>query len=582
MMVSVVNKHSAYWHQIIKDLSPYPGRWAQAWRTGLICAIVTLISMKYQIPAAVLSCYVVLFVMKSDAAESMVMGGGLIVLVSLVVFLLIFLIQLTIESPPAWLAVIIVVSFIFLFLGAASALGDIGGIIALVLAFVMTLVPYAPIGEVATRVVLYAWLVILSPMAILIIANLLVGRRPKTVLTDEIVDRFELAAHYLLQQASKQEVYDNLALGLSAQTKRLQWLSLFHLAPKDTRTWLESSVVQSYRVLAMFITFTPQAVTATHNELAEACLATAARIRKGLAPEPFTFTATYPEGSPEAEIKATLVALADLQNPSKLHPEKTAFFLPDAFTNPIYQLIAIKTTGAAVFCYFIYTSLDWAGVHTAMITCYVAAINTTGETVNKLILRITGCLVGVILATILLAVFMPHMSSVGWLMLAVFLVCSLAAWVFVGPERVAYAGAQIAFAFLLISLQGFGPDVDLTDAHDRIIGILIGNTVMFFVFTYIWPLSVMVLVKKHIVSITEKLQSLPQLNQKDAIAAMQCAADVSQEFADMDYKFSLAKLEGGQIKHSPQELSSTHDTIEQLRKSFYSIGIVNTTPMPQT
>ncbi len=32
-----------------------------------------------------------------------------------------------------------------------------------------------------------------------------------------------------------------------------------------------------------------------------------------------------------------------------------------------------------------------------MITCYVAALGTTGETVHKLVLRIIGCLIGALM-----------------------------------------------------------------------------------------------------------------------------------------------------------------------------------------
>lgn len=84
----------------------------------------------------------------------------------------------------------------------------------------------------------------------------------------------------------------------------------------------------------------------------------------------------------------------------------------------------------------------------------------------------------------------PHMSSVGSLMLLVFAGSFVAAWVAVGSERVAYAGVQIALAFLMTVLQGFGPSIDMSVALDRVIGILLGNVVLYVVFTQLWPVSV--------------------------------------------------------------------------------------------
>lgn len=55
------------------------------------------------------------------------------------------------EAAPLRMAALIVSSFLFLYLGSASKLGPVGSIIALVIAYVMTLLSNIPMGEVATR-----------------------------------------------------------------------------------------------------------------------------------------------------------------------------------------------------------------------------------------------------------------------------------------------------------------------------------------------------------------------------------------------------------------------------------------------
>ncbi|MDI9701200.1 FUSC family protein, partial [Burkholderia cenocepacia] len=75
-------------------------------------------------------------------------------------------------------------------------------------------------------------------------------------------------------------------------------------------------------------------------------------------------------------------------------PPRGGFFLPDARTNPDHIRYALKTTVAAMFCYLLYSQLDWSGIHTCFITCYMVSLGSTAETVEKLTLRIAGCIVG--------------------------------------------------------------------------------------------------------------------------------------------------------------------------------------------
>ena len=63
----------------------------------------------------------------------------------------------------------------------------------------------------------------------------------------------------------------------------------------------------------------------------------------------------------------------------------------------------------------------------------------------------------------------------------------LGGWIAMGSERTAYEGIQIAFAFYLAVLQGFGPSTDVTEVRDRLIGIVFGVVVMSLVFAYVWP-----------------------------------------------------------------------------------------------
>src|SRR5690606_27772009 len=253
--------------------------------------------------------------------------------------------------------------------------------------------------------------------------------------------------------------------------------------------------------------------------------------------------------------------LAQGRDPGKQAPVSDPFIEKDALSNPIHLHFALKTTLAAVTCYFIYSAADWQGIHTAMITCYVAALGTTGDTVHKLVLRITGCLIGAFFGLISILYLIPHMESVGSLAFMIFFFVSIAAWVSTGNERISYGGVQIALAFLLTTLQGFGPGTSLSAASDRIIGILLGNCVIFIIFTTIWPVSVTYAIRTRLESALGKLQQLAQLDFSQRNASTNLMASVENDLGVVHNSLRMASYE-------PRSLRPHNET----RKTFDALA----------
>ena len=83
-----------------------------------------------------------------------------------------------------------------------------------------------------------------------------------------------------------------------------------------------------------------------------------------------------------------LLFLPDAPGPPAHRPKPKSFFVPDAFTNPAHVHFALKVTFAAMFCYIFYMAIDWSGIHTALITCTFIALESTGATLHKGVLRI--------------------------------------------------------------------------------------------------------------------------------------------------------------------------------------------------
>jgi uncharacterized membrane protein YccC len=182
-----------------------------------------------------------------------------------------------------------------------------------------------------------------------------------------------------------------------------------------------------------------------------------------------------------------LLFLPDTPGPRAHLPKPKSFFVSDAFTNPAHVHFALKVTFAAMFCYIFYMAIDWSGIHTALITCTFIALESTGATLHKGVLRIGGCIIGGTLALFIIVFLMPHMVTIASLVVVVACASAIAGWVATGTERISYGGLQIAFAFFYSVFQGYAPDTDLDNVRDRVVGILFGLIVTGLVFRYIWP-----------------------------------------------------------------------------------------------
>ncbi|WP_253249442.1 FUSC family protein [Serratia fonticola] len=537
--------------QVKRDLAYFPGRLAMAWRVGALCALMTLVAMLYGIPESAISCYLILFVMKPDAAESMAMAIAVTLLVSIVVGLILLILPYTLESAPLRMAVLVLSSFAFLWLGSASKLGPVGSIIALVIAFIMSLLGDAPNGELAVRAVLYAWLMAASPMLLLVAFNLFIGRPPWKLLRASLAERLAVAGEALRDPdaPSLYKVEELLREGQSEHQQRAMLVRIFHLRPAAEAAWLTAAVNSSYRLLLAISALNKTEPALTRPNLANWCSSAAEAIAAGRGIEPPAFN----QSGKNDEVTHALVQLATPDNAVDTSAPKASFLAADAFTNPVHQQFALKTTAASVICYLVYTALDWQDIHTAMITCYVAALGTAGETVHKLTLRIVGCLIGALMGVLSLIFIVPSLSDIGQLMALVFGALLLSAWVSSGNERIAYAGIQIGLAFLLTVLHGFSPSTDLGVALDRVLGILLGNLVVYLIFTYVWPVAIADFVRTRIRSLVTGLSNLAALSPTERPAAIRQAAEVEEELTTAREALRLVPFEPRSLRPSPEE-----------------------------
>jgi multidrug resistance protein MdtO len=171
-------------------------------------------------------------------------------------------------------------------------------------------------------------------------------------------------------------------------------------------------------------------------------------------------------------------------------PNASHIFIPDAFSNPEHLRYVLGGTLAAMLCYVFYVSLDWRGLSTSITTCVLTALTTIGSSRQKQVLRVAGFVLGGVIAGIGAQIFiLPSIDSIAGFTVLFATTTAVAAWIATSSSRLSYAGVQIAFSFYLIHLSYFSVQTNLVIPRDRVLGVLLGVTMMWLVFERTFPRS---------------------------------------------------------------------------------------------
>jgi multidrug resistance protein MdtO len=569
--------------ELLRLLMPFQGRLEFAARLALICALTTLVAEIYQTPEPALTAYLAFFLNKPDRGTSLILNLAMMVLFFLIIASVILVAMAAIDRPVWRVAIMAAFSLGLVFLASASKLRPIGGIVALIVTYALALLGTVHEGEIATRGLLYVWLFVGIPAGVSIGVNLLLAPSPHHLAEKALARRLRLAAAML--RAPDENIRRDFTECLRDGNEELQkWLKLALVERTTAREHieaLEQAGGSSFKILILIDMMDRDAEAALPPTLREGLsrmLEDMAQILDdGRYPISIEFVKAIdgePALSPRAAvifagIHEALISFAEVASEGEAHDaagpppqprvsEKKSggFFLSDAFTNPEHVQYALKTTTAAMFCYVLYSLLDWPGIHTCLITCYIVSLGTTAETVEKLTLRILGCLVGAASGIAAIVYLIPSVTSVGALMVIVFFGALVSAWVAAGNPRISYAGFQIAFAFFLCVIQGSAPAFDLTIARDRVIGILLGNVVVYGIFTNIWPVSVGKRIDTAIAALLRRLSGM--LTEVSKSARSFLASEAQEALAGIERDLGLAQFEPASIRPPDNWIDSRH------------------------
>jgi len=187
--------------------------------------------------------------------------------------------------------------------------------------------------------------------------------------------------------------------------------------------------------------------------------------------------------------------------PSAEGTRQRTLLAPDAFANPEHPRFALKGCLAASLCYVIYNTIAWPGISTAVTTCLLTALSTTGSSRQKQVLRITGAIVGGFLLGMGSQIFiLPYVDSIAGFVVLFAAATILSAWFLTSGPRLSYFGIQVALAFYLVNAGEFKMQTSLAVARDRVVGILLGLFIMWLVFDQLWGAPAGVEMRKRFIS----------------------------------------------------------------------------------
>ncbi len=562
--------------RLLRDLlARDPERTEFALRLTLICTLTLLVAQIYGTPDPALTVYISFFLNKPERTVSLVMNVAFVIVITLLLGFVLSIARQVINDPAMRVAAMALISFVLLFLTSASKLKPIGSIAALVTAYSLALLGSVPVGELATRGLLYAWLFIGIPAGVSLVINLLIARAPRRQAERGLARRLRAASAVLAapDELARQALRDWLEEGVSEVLKQVHLSGVERTAPPTDRAALAEAAQQTRRLLFLVdaLAQTPHVPDAWRAQAAATLAGMADAFEAGGYPvnimldtPPMPRTLPHETTALMRDVEATLARFTG--PPPEMPPaptkEKSGFFVPDAFTNPVHVQFALKVTGAAMSCYLLYSLLDWSGIHTALITCYIVSLGTAAETIEKLSLRIAGALVGAAAGLGALIWILPAMDSIGQLMALIFLATLPAAWIAAGSPRIAYAGFQMAFAFFLCTIQGAAPAFDLSVARDRVIGILLGNLVSYLFLTGIRPVSIGQRIDPALAALLRKLGGMARAGaagRRALVPAFEAALKSAREDLHL-------------LRYEPARLRAAPDWIDRRRAALAEIG----------
>ena len=504
-----------FWNFIKAELSPYPGRaWVVA-RMTVSATIVMVLVMTFQIPGGFQGAIFTLLISRENPAETFFSGFRTAVAFLIGTLYTLFSIRMLIGDPLTHFLWVVGTLFLFFYLlriiadyGTAAPLGF--GVLGSISLWDDTTLN----GNTQVENTLWlAGVVALGVVATIVVEYVFRRVHPATDLTEGIEARMQTVENVLRSAAAERPLESDqekkLSLYASVGTSRLSRLILRSEYSRHFKTQMGTAIALVRRLVDIAANFQlslseragaidsadRQRCQRLADEVAEVCRSLTLRQLPAEIKQPLQ---EAPSQLPFLQTMERTVALIphafsgaesmDVLIPEPLDEEGSRhIFVADAFSNPAYVQFALRGTLAAMVCYITYTALDWPGLSTSVLSCFITALSTIGSSRQKQVLRLSGAAIGGFIFGMGAQVFvLPYLDGIAGFIVLFAVVTAISAWISTASARLSYLGVQLALAFYVINLQEFTIQISLSIARDRVFGVLLGLVSMGLFFDLLW------------------------------------------------------------------------------------------------
>jgi multidrug resistance protein MdtO len=552
-----------FWNFLKQELTPYPGRAWVVGRVTISASILMLLVMTFRLPNGYLGAVFTILLSRENPTATLRAGFRTVVIFLVGGLYTAFSVLLLIEDPLShflWVAISMFLCFYLLRIvdyGIAAPLGFM----------VLGAVPLwdQTTLNVEARMELTLWLVGVVLLAVVVtVAVEYIFRRvhPTTDLTEGIESRLQTLENVLRSAATGQpldsEWQKKLGLYSTVGISRLRRLILRSAYTSDFKAQMSTEISLVGRLIDIAASF--QLTLSERTEAidpadSQRCLRLADEVKE-LSNDLILRQLPAEIKQPLQEVPSQLPFLPMMERTVALIPKAFSGFEPlvldtlvaappdeadpaplfvaDAFSNPAHVYFALRGTLAAMVCYITYTAIDWPGLSTSVVTCFITALSTIGSSRQKQVLRLTGAFIGGIIFGMGSQVFvLPYLDSIVGFTVLFAVVTAISAWITTASARLSYLGVSLALTFYLINMQEFTIQTSLSIARDRVFGVGLGLVSMGLFFDLLWvrnPVTEMQVVFAHNLELFAELAE--QLLEQDHLKAIKRIRQLRNQLND--------------------------------------------------